>query len=92
MKVDSSPFHFIPREGYGIAFDLGTTTLVAQLVNLETGEVIGVETGVNSQSKYGADIISRIEYSLNQHKKNVFTKVIREQFAVIVNRLIRKSL
>jgi uncharacterized 2Fe-2S/4Fe-4S cluster protein (DUF4445 family) len=34
ILADSSPFHFKPKSGYGIAVDLGTTTLVAQLLDL----------------------------------------------------------
>ena len=49
---------------YGIAFDIGTTTVVGMLWNLLTGELIDVEARTNYQSIYGADVISRIQYSL----------------------------
>ena len=91
ILADSTPFHFKPREGYGIAFDVGTTTLVAQLVNLQTGEVTGVDTAVNPQSKYGADIISRIEYAVLQNGSGELTRLIRRKFASMVNRLIRRA-
>ncbi|MFA6308204.1 MAG: ASKHA domain-containing protein [Clostridia bacterium] len=48
---------------YGIAFDVGTTTLVAYLYNLKTGERIDIHSAMNPQQKFGADVISRIEYS-----------------------------
>ena len=53
-----------PRDGFGAAIDLGTTTLVAQLVDLRTGEVLAVETALNPQARHGADVISRIQYDL----------------------------
>jgi uncharacterized 2Fe-2S/4Fe-4S cluster protein (DUF4445 family) len=58
---DETPFAFTPREGVGIAVDVGTTTLVAQLVDLARGGVLGVETGLNAQARYGSDLMSRIE-------------------------------
>ncbi len=58
---DESAFEFTPGEGLGIAVDLGTTTLVAQLLDLRTGEVLGVETALNPQVAYGSDIMSRVQ-------------------------------
>jgi uncharacterized 2Fe-2S/4Fe-4S cluster protein (DUF4445 family) len=58
---DETPFAFTPREGAGVAVDVGTTTLVAQLVDLATGAVLGVETALNAQARYGSDLMSRIE-------------------------------
>ena len=41
---DDSSFAFTPREGLGVAIDLGTTTIAAQLLDLQTGNVLGVRT------------------------------------------------
>lgn len=46
---------------YGIAFDIGTTTLVGTLVNLVTGADIAVAARVNPQTSFGDDVISRIQ-------------------------------
>ncbi len=48
---------------YGIAVDVGTTTVVAQLVDLKTGGVRGVAGSHNLQAHYGEDVISRIIYA-----------------------------
>ncbi|MBW8334127.1 MAG: ASKHA domain-containing protein [Prolixibacteraceae bacterium] len=48
---------------YGVAIDIGTTTLVFHLVNLITGAIIETRAVVNPQTKFGADVISRINYS-----------------------------
>ncbi len=45
---------------YGLAVDLGTTSVVAMLADLNTGKVLGVESRLNGQANYGADVISRI--------------------------------
>ena len=47
---------------YGLAVDVGTTTVVAQLVDLKTGNVIGVEGSHNRQARYGEDVISRMVF------------------------------
>ena len=49
---------------YGLAVDYGSTTIVMQLVDLNSGNVIGEEKVVNGQVQYGTDILTRITYSL----------------------------
>ena len=49
---------------YGLALDYGSTTLVMQLVDLNSGAVIGEETVVSGQVAYGTDILTRITYAL----------------------------
>lgn len=49
---------------YGLAVDYGSTTIVMQLVDLNSGSVIGEEKVVNCQVQYGTDILTRITYSL----------------------------
>lgn len=46
----------------GLAVDLGTTSVVAVLVDLVTGRILGVESRLNGQANYGADVVSRITY------------------------------
>ncbi len=45
---------------YGTAVDIGTTTVVAQLINLHTAKVVATDSTQNPQSRFGADVISRI--------------------------------
>ena len=42
ILADESVFAFTPQEGWGVAVDLGTTTIVAQLLDLRTGHVLAV--------------------------------------------------
>jgi uncharacterized 2Fe-2S/4Fe-4S cluster protein (DUF4445 family) len=49
---------------YGIAFDIGTTTVVGMLWDLDNGTLLDVEGRTNPQRAYGADVISRIQYSM----------------------------
>ena len=45
---------------YGIALDIGTTTVVAHLVDLTTTKILATKARYNSQTKYGEDVIARI--------------------------------
>ena len=49
---------------YAIAFDLGTTTVVATLLDLETGTPVAVSSSLNKQQPFGADVISRISATM----------------------------
>src|ERR1700729_3396705 len=49
---------------FGIAFDLGTTTVVATLLDLSTGTPVAVESTLNSQQPFGADVITRISATM----------------------------
>ncbi len=53
---------------YGIAFDVGTTTLVGYLVDLVTGDVPAVAGRTNPQTAYGDDVVARIEYAGRQRQ------------------------
>ena len=63
---------------YGIAIDIGTTTVAVYLVDMENGEKLVAISDMNAQAPYGADVSSRIKYcSDNGHEK--LTKIIRNQ-------------
>jgi uncharacterized 2Fe-2S/4Fe-4S cluster protein (DUF4445 family) len=49
---------------FGIAFDLGTTTVVATLLDLSTGTPVAVESMLNKQQPFGADVITRISATM----------------------------
>ena len=49
---------------YGLAVDYGSTTIVMQLIDMNSGTVIDQVKDVNGQTAYGTDILSRITYSL----------------------------
>ncbi len=88
ILADSSPFRFRPQEGRAVAVDVGTTTLVAQLVDLRSGRVVAAETALNPQARYGGDIISRITAAVQQGKADLLTRLLREAVATLVQRLM----
>src|SRR5512135_2885495 len=77
ILADHSSFRFKPGEGLGIAVDLGTTTLAAQLLDLASGDVLAVRTGLNPQAAYGSDVMSRIQYALSPDGQLRLEKLIR---------------
>lgn len=62
---------------YGIAIDIGTTTLAFALLDLHTGEQLKTYTGINHQRKYGADVLSRIQKANEGHEEEM-TEAIRQ--------------
>jgi uncharacterized 2Fe-2S/4Fe-4S cluster protein (DUF4445 family) len=49
---------------YGLAVDIGTTTLAVYLCNLKNGQVVGSDSMMNPQVIYGEDVMSRITYAM----------------------------
>ncbi len=88
---DDSPFPFTPRDGWGVAVDLGTTTLVAQRLDLRSGDVRAVRTALNAQARHGADIMSRIEYATHGGGQAELTRLIREQLGALIGELLAET-
>ncbi len=61
---------------FGLAVDIGTTTIAIQLVNLKTKKIEGTYSVLNSQAQFGADVISRIE-SANKGNLEMLTGLIK---------------
>ncbi len=65
---------------YGLAIDVGTTTVVFDLVDMENGDILETVAKTNPQISYGNDVISRIEYTLvDKHNKKYFEADEREK-------------
>jgi uncharacterized 2Fe-2S/4Fe-4S cluster protein (DUF4445 family) len=52
-------------QSFGVAFDVGTTTVVGTLMNLRSGMAASVLSTLNGQAPFGADVISRISHGMN---------------------------
>ncbi len=82
---------------YGLALDIGTTTLAAYLVDLETGGVVATISRENPQTKYGNNVISRIEYARRGHDRLVreIRAAVNEMIGTLtttVNRKVKKKI
>ncbi len=70
---------------FGMAFDVGTTTVVGTLVDLNTGLVVATAADMNAQVVYGDDVISRLNYCIeNENGLFELNKIIIE----VMNRLL----
>ena len=63
-------------EVFGLAVDIGTTTVVAKLIDMVTGQCRATQATVNPQSRYGDDVISRIDYARTDATLAELQKVI----------------
>lgn len=74
-----------PAESYGIAVDIGTTTVVVTLVELATARELRSASCLNSQKAYGQDVITRIHFTIdNERGCEILANLIRSD----LNRLI----
>ena len=73
-------------EVLGVAVDVGTTTVVAKLINMRNGQCPATEADLNPQSQYGDDVVSRIAYAQNEAELAELHKAIID----CINRLVAK--
>ncbi|MGB9683155.1 MAG: 2Fe-2S iron-sulfur cluster-binding protein, partial [bacterium] len=78
------------RHLLGIAVDIGTTTVVVYLVDLEGGNVLDVASTMNPQAKRGADVISRIDYASKGGLEDL-SNLIKEEINSLIYGLCSKN-
>jgi uncharacterized 2Fe-2S/4Fe-4S cluster protein (DUF4445 family) len=71
---------------HGVAIDIGTTSVVFYLVDLITGVIVETRAAANPQASYGADVISRINYTAENKDglrklQSVIVQIISENLA-----------
>lgn len=78
--INNEVVNVAPHSGqnanYGLAMDIGSTTVVIYLIDLNTGKMIDVESILNPQVKYGEDVISRITYAIQYGLNDVHEAII----------------
>jgi len=77
-------------ENYGIACDIGTTTIVAQLLDLRTGATLGVEASHNQQAKYGEDVISRMIFACGRGGLSPIHHAVLDSVNRLIDTLLEK--
>lgn len=91
ILTDETPVAFLPAEGLGVAVDVGTTTLVAQLVDLTDGRVLAVRTALNAQARFGADVMSRVEFAVAGQGHEALVESIRQQVGALIQQLLHAA-
>ena len=76
------------EHAYGMAFDIGTTSIVGTLLHLETGEELAAVGSVNPQTVYGGDLMSRIAYAQFDEKKLV---ALRAKVLNAINDFVKEA-
>jgi uncharacterized 2Fe-2S/4Fe-4S cluster protein (DUF4445 family) len=80
------------KEVYGMAVDLGSTTIAAQLCSLDTGEVVATADTMNPQIRFGEDLMSRVSYvMMNKGGDVAMTEVVREAFNQLIKRACKTA-
>jgi len=79
-------------QAYGVAFDVGTTTLVAALLDLRTGEEKALTSRMNPQIRFGDDVLSRIRHSTScPDCLEDIQGVLTHELATMIESLCRES-
>ncbi len=76
----------------GLAVDIGTTTVAAQLVDLDDGTLLATETSYNLQIRRGADIISRIDYARDGERLEELRSLVLETIHALIAQLAQSIL
>ncbi|MDP6271801.1 MAG: ASKHA domain-containing protein [Alphaproteobacteria bacterium] len=76
------------RTTLGLALDVGTTTVVAYLMDLDSGENLATVSGLNPQTVYGGDLMSRIAFAMQEPGN---TRRLRSRLVRYLNELIGEA-
>lgn len=70
---------------YGLAIDIGTTTVAADLVEINSGKAILSSSDINPQKKFGLDVLTRITYALENEEQAV--KNLQHEIVNLINKM-----
>lgn len=82
-EIDIAP----GSSGFGLAVDIGTTTVAAYLYELESGKCVARHGSMNLQRTYGSDVISRIRHASTSEGLSGLRELIRDQISDIAKEL-----
>ena len=73
---------FLEKPIFGLAVDLGSTTIAAHMCDLQTGEVVASSGVMNPQIRFGEDLMSRVSYSMmNEGGSDEMTRAVQDGMA-----------
>ncbi|MDF2841812.1 MAG: hypothetical protein K0R00_238 [Herbinix sp.] len=78
------------EEGYAVAIDIGTTTIVMSLIGLSSRRVLNTFSSINKQRAYGADVVSRIK-AANEGKGKELRESIQKDLLTGLQALLEQS-
>lgn len=72
---------------YGVCFDIGTTTISGQLIDLSSRKILGTKASYNKQAAFGSDIISRIIYAQEKDGLNRLHGIVVDTINEMIHEL-----
>ncbi len=95
-QVEPTVFQkYRPRAGtgaiLGVAVDIGTTTVVAKLVDMTDGRCLGTQAVLNPQTRFGDDVVSRINYGQTEKRLAEMQEVIVAGVNQLIHKLCRQA-
>ncbi|WP_455392871.1 ASKHA domain-containing protein [[Eubacterium] cellulosolvens] len=78
------------EKDYGICVDIGTTTIVVELIDLNTGKSLGTKSNYNKQKVCGEDVLSRIMYA-EEHGVKKLQELVIENINFLINELMEST-
>jgi len=80
------------REAYGLAIDIGSTTIAVHLCNLTNGDVVGTGGIMNPQIRFGEDLMSRVSYVMMRPEgAKEMTDVVRQGISELVQKVAHEA-
>jgi uncharacterized 2Fe-2S/4Fe-4S cluster protein (DUF4445 family) len=76
---------------YGFAIDIGTTTVVTKLIDMKTGKCQAMEAALNTQTRFGDDVVSRIAYADSDEKLTELHDAIIDCISDLISKLCEKT-
>ncbi|MCO0638159.1 drug:proton antiporter, partial [Lutimaribacter sp. EGI FJ00014] len=78
----------LKNEAYGIACDIGSTTIAMHMVSLLSGRVVASAGASNPQIRFGEDLMSRVSYvMMNPDGRQAMTKAVRQEVGKLVDKV-----
>jgi uncharacterized 2Fe-2S/4Fe-4S cluster protein (DUF4445 family) len=79
------------RPLYGVAIDLGTTTVAGCLANIETGEVVATGSALNRQIPYGEELVTRIAYARTPEQRNILQRAAAGSINAVIHEMVSSA-
>ena len=79
------------KRSFGLAIDIGTTTIVAVLVDLLSGEILGRGSGMNKQITYGEDLVTRTAIARTEEGLKKLQKVVVDAINEVVSKIYEET-
>jgi len=78
-------------ENYGFAFDIGTTTICGQLIDVNSKKILGTKAAYNKQASFGSDVISRIIFAQEADGLEKLHHAVIDEMNIMIQELAREN-